>query len=78
MRCWTPCLGKEQENVGVVRLGRLRRRDVNLSDDASEAMWNDLCGNREPLINFRLSVRMSRLLARSTRRLCDLHLLWVA
>ena len=71
MRCCTPCLGKEQEKVGVVNAGRLRRSDENLFDDVSDEMWNDWCGERETLIIFILSVRMSRSLARSTRRLCD-------
>ena len=71
MRCCTPCLGNEQEKVGVVNAGRLRRRDENLFDDASEAMRNDWCEEREPLIIFILSVRMRRSLARSTKRLCD-------
>ena len=71
IRCCTPCLGKEQEKVGVVNAGRLRRRDENLFDDVSEVMRNDWCGEREPLIIFKLSVRMRRSLARSTRRLCE-------
>ena len=71
MRCWTPCLGKEAENVGVVNAGLLRRRDRNLSADARAEMWNDWCRDGEPLIIFKLSVRMSLLFARSTRRLCE-------
>ena len=71
MRCCTPCLGNEQEKVGVVNAGRLRRRDENLFDDASEDMRNDWCEEREPLIIFILSVRMRRSLAKSTKRLCD-------
>ena len=38
IRCWTPCLGTAHENVGVVKAGRLRRSDENLSDAASETM----------------------------------------
>ena len=39
--------------------------------DFMDEMWNNLCADQESLMVFRLSVRISRSFARSTRRLCE-------
>ena len=71
IRCCTPCLGKSNENVGVVNSGLSSRSLENWFVDVITVILNDSCEERAPLIVLRLSLRMSLSLARSTRRQCE-------
>ena len=71
IRCCTPCLGKSNENVGIVNSGLSSRSLENSFVDVIAVILNDSCEERAPLIVLRLSLRMSLSLARSTRRQCE-------